>query len=156
MAINFPTGPALGTIFNSGTNSWIYQTSGTINAWEKTSPGIVKTMADTPPLLPIEGQEWTDTRSMKDYTWYEDGSSSQWVQQEEGIIPAPLSVAFKEQGGKIWTSGTEYKYGDIVLDTTTMLAYFCNTDHTSGSWGSDTANWTKISIEEAPEDGKVY
>jgi len=41
---------------------------------------IYKVISDTAPLNPIIGQEWTYSVNMIDYTWYNDGLSSQWVE----------------------------------------------------------------------------
>jgi len=40
---------------------------------------FIKTISDTPPILPLPGTQWTDSTTMRDYTWYEDADSSQWI-----------------------------------------------------------------------------
>jgi len=38
-------------------------------------------MSDTPPTSPGDGQGWTDTTTGFSYTWYEDGTSGQWLRE---------------------------------------------------------------------------
>jgi len=41
----------------------------------------LKTMSETPPSNPQSGQEWVDTATGFSYTWYEDGTSGQWIRE---------------------------------------------------------------------------
>jgi len=40
---------------------------------------FIKTISDSPPILPVPGTQWTDSTTMRDYTWYQDDDSSQWI-----------------------------------------------------------------------------
>jgi len=40
---------------------------------------FIKQISDTPPIAPVSGTQWTDTTTMRDYTYYDDGDTSQWV-----------------------------------------------------------------------------
>lgn len=38
------------------------------------------TASDTPPVSPNVGDRWLDTTTGREFTWFDDGDSSQWVQ----------------------------------------------------------------------------
>jgi len=40
---------------------------------------FIKNISDTPPVGPTPGTQWTDSTTMKDYTFYDDGDSQQWI-----------------------------------------------------------------------------
>lgn len=76
MAMDFPASPAVNQLFTVGTNSW---------RWDGTTWNIVPqmgpmTMSDVPPSNPAIGQQWWRTTNGQLYVWYNDGTSSQWVQ----------------------------------------------------------------------------
>ena len=160
MAVNFPINPLVSDTYTDGTKTWeCYEAINSGNAndlWIKVSSSTAKIVADLPPTSILsDGQEWTDSAFMLDYTWYEDGSSSQWVQQASSAI-SPVKTNFEEKGGMIWGSGLTYVVGDMVVDFDTDLAYYCNTPHASIDFSTDSSNWTQIGVEEAPDDGKIY
>ena len=72
MAINFPTNPSNGDA-HAG---FIYNS--TKNVWEASAASVP--MSDTPPANPAQGDLWFDSSVAKTYIYYNDGSSSQWVQ----------------------------------------------------------------------------
>lgn len=48
----------------------------------------------TPPLSPTPGKEWTSSVTGKRYTWYDDGTSAQWVESAGFYyVDDPVSVA---------------------------------------------------------------
>ena len=57
------------------------------------SASTTTTMSDVPPASPTDGQGWFDTASGFSYTWYEDGTSGQWLREASiyegnGLIPS--------------------------------------------------------------------
>lgn len=72
MAINFPNNPSNGDA-HAG---FIYNS--TKGVWEASAASIP--MSDTPPSNPAQGDLWFDSSVAKTYIYYNDGSSSQWVQ----------------------------------------------------------------------------
>ena len=72
MAINFPNNPSNGDA-HAG---FIYNS--TKSVWEATAASVP--MSDTPPANPAQGDLWFDSSVAKTYIYYNDGSSSQWVQ----------------------------------------------------------------------------
>lgn len=58
-------------------------------AWVKSVGGAV--MSDTAPPSPENGQKWINTLTMREYTWYVDGTSSQWVETTNSDAQRPAS-----------------------------------------------------------------
>ena len=42
--------------------------------------GAVMSLGPTPPLIPVNGQEWLNTDNMRTYSWYEGTSNNQWIE----------------------------------------------------------------------------
>ena len=72
MAINFPNSPSNGDA-HAG---FIYNS--TKGVWEASAASVP--MSDSPPTNPAQGDLWFDSSVAKTYIYYNDGSSSQWVQ----------------------------------------------------------------------------
>jgi len=72
MAINFPNSPSNGDA-HAG---FIYNS--TKGVWEASAASVP--MSDSPPTNPSQGDLWFDSSVAKTYIYYNDGSSSQWVQ----------------------------------------------------------------------------
>ena len=72
MAINFPNSPSNGDA-HAG---FIYNS--TKGVWEASAASVP--MSDSPPANPAQGDLWFDSSVAKTYIYYNDGSSSQWVQ----------------------------------------------------------------------------
>ena len=72
MAINFPNSPSNGDA-HAG---FIYNS--TKGVWEASAASVP--MSDSPPANPSQGDLWCDSSVAKTYIYYNDGSSSQWVQ----------------------------------------------------------------------------
>lgn len=58
-------------------------------AWVKSVGGAI--MSDTAPPSPENGQKWINTLTMREYTWYVDGTSSQWVETTNSDAQRPAS-----------------------------------------------------------------
>lgn len=57
-------------------------------------PPTYATVSDTPPSSPVAGQIWWESDTGNTYIYYNDGNSSQWVQQNvaEGLISPYVST----------------------------------------------------------------
>lgn len=78
MALNFPSSPTVGQTFTSGALTYVFD--GT--AWNSvldTSFTLVPTQ-DLPPSSPRDGQLWFESSTGALLIYYDDGTSSQWVQ----------------------------------------------------------------------------
>ena len=73
MAINFPNSPSNGATHEGFTYN------STKGVWEAPS-GSGITNSDSAPSGPVAGDLWFDTTNLILYVYYNDGSSSQWVQ----------------------------------------------------------------------------
>lgn len=75
MAFNFPDSPTPGQRYTQG--GVTYEWNG--YAWDEI--GVQLTIiADAAPVTDSDGQMWWDSSTGDLFIWYNDGSSSQWVQ----------------------------------------------------------------------------
>ena len=93
MAFDFPASPTEGQLFTppvAGAPDYIYHAP----AWEllsATGSGAATSISDTPPVGPVHGQIWVESDSGSTYVFWNDGTSSQWVQiNSPGLSEAPL------------------------------------------------------------------
>ena len=91
MAFNFPNSPTEGQEFVAGgfvykfvSPTWQLQGSGSMGPTGPAGPpgptGANLTIADTAPGSPAAGTMWWNSNNGNLYVYYNDGSSSQWVQ----------------------------------------------------------------------------
>lgn len=88
MATNFPSSPSVDDTFTSAgvTYTW----DGTV--WKATGSGefvATVTTGDTAPTSPSDGDLWYRTSDGRTYVYYNDGSSSQWVDANPNLPPDP-------------------------------------------------------------------
>ena len=76
MATNFPNSPSNGATHVFGGTTYTYNS--TKGVWKADKDAIA--VSDTPPSNPETGALWFDSSVAKTYIYYNDGSSSQWVQ----------------------------------------------------------------------------
>lgn len=96
MAINFPNNPVDGQTLN--VNNVTYTWSATRSAWIITNNGVrgfqgfqgvqgpfgTTQIGVNPPAAANNGDTWWDSESGTRYVYYNDGSSTQWVQETIG------------------------------------------------------------------------
>jgi hypothetical protein len=97
MAVDFPTSPSNGQTFTSGTITYTYNaTAGLWNSAASGGGGSSVTVSDTAPASPSDGDMWYNSLDLNLYVYYNDGTSSQWVQsapQQAGVAGADSTVA---------------------------------------------------------------
>lgn len=76
MATNFPNSPSNGATHTFGGTTYTYNS--TKGVWKASAEAIA--VGDNPPSNPEAGDLWFDSSVAKTYIYYNDGSSSQWVQ----------------------------------------------------------------------------
>jgi hypothetical protein len=76
MATNFPNSPSNGATHVFGGTTYTYNS--TKGVWTADKDAVA--VSDTPPSNPETGALWFDSSVAKTYIYYNDGSSSQWVQ----------------------------------------------------------------------------
>ena len=82
---NFPASPTNGQTVVIGGITYIYNSSKGV--WRNQISNIGNT-SDTPPANAVDGQLWYNSSDLNLYVYYNDGSSSQWVQsapQQAGV-----------------------------------------------------------------------
>lgn len=101
MAFDFPPGtegleftPISGLTYVYKTNRWVVKSS--------FNPMSVLVVADAPPASPAHGQLWWESDSGNLFIWYNDGTSSQWVQVN---VPSDFTLAsnFVQKAGDTMT-----------------------------------------------------
>ena len=125
MAVDFPTSPSNGQTFTSGTITYTYNS--TASLWNSASSGgggSSVTVSDTAPTSPSDGDMWYNSLDLNLYVYYNDGSSSQWVQsapQQSGVAGADGDV------GAAGAAGSATSYAN--------LAAFPSSGNTAGDMG---------------------
>ena len=84
MPFDFPSSPAEDQIFSPvGGPKYIYKAP----RWlaQAAGGGASVTISDTAPVSPTPGSLWFELDSGETYIWYDDGTSTQWVQMNSGV-----------------------------------------------------------------------
>lgn len=61
--------------------------------------GITVTVASTPPVSPASGDIWINSTSGKEFLYFNDGTSTQWVEQLSGSYVYNEAVATPAESG---------------------------------------------------------
>jgi hypothetical protein len=97
MALDFPANPTDGQIFGS------YIWSASKGVWqsreESAAPAVV---SPVPPTTPTPGDIWVDSSDGISYVYYNDGTSSQWIELVSSGVPSINSKANLD-GGNVFT-----------------------------------------------------
>jgi len=123
MAVDFPTSPSNGQTFTSGNITYTY--NATAGLWNSAASGASGgggssvTVSDTAPTSPSDGDMWYNSLDLNLYVYYNDGSSSQWVQsapQQAGVAGADSTVA-----GPAGPAGADGRAG-VYADMAALIA----------------------------------
>ena len=74
MALDFPSSPTTGQIYNN----WVWD-GAKWNSLMESGPFPHMTIGTAPPGTPVAGDFWWDSTGGNLYVWYNDGTSTQWV-----------------------------------------------------------------------------
>jgi hypothetical protein len=144
MAINFPTSPSNGDTVTEGNITYTY--NATKGYWVSTESsgggGSSVTVSDTAPTSPSDGDMWYNSLDLNLYVYYNDGTSSQWVQS------APQQAGADGDAGPSGAAGSPTSYAN--------LAAFPSSGNTAGDMGFatdtkssymwDGTEWQRLSI----------
>jgi hypothetical protein len=96
-------------------------------------------VADAPPATAFHGQCWFESDTGKQYMFYDDGTSQQWIQISGGGGATKAEVYFGD------TAPAPTFSGELWWDTSTGNMMI-----------NQAGTWVQTNVEEAPVDGKVY
>lgn len=103
--------------------------SGAPSSGSSSTPGGASTtVSDTAPTSPSNGDFWYNSSTLGLFIYYNDGSSSQWVQVSGGVSTGETVINSDSQP-------TGVDSGDFWLDTTTLDLFVYYVDNSNnGSW----------------------
>lgn len=134
MALDFPSNPTDGQVYGS----YIYSTSAGV--WKaKPSSATVATTSQVPPSTANNGDIWIDTSDGIAYFYYDDGTSTQWVEVMSSGVPS-LNTKANLAGGNSFTGtqtfgtplaigsgGTGNNSGVNLVPTGCIMMWYTNT-----------------------------
>jgi len=107
MALDFPANPSDGEVFGS------YVWSGSKGVWqsreESAAPAVVSPL---PPESASPGDIWVDSSDGISYVYYNDGSSSQWIEMISSGVPS-----LETKADKIYVDSQDSLKANIVSPT---------------------------------------
>ena len=143
-----PTAPTA----TSGTNTTQIATTAFVQAAVSGlgGGGASVTVSDAAPSSPSAGDLWFDSANLVLYVYYNDGSSSQWVQTN----PSSSGTSGSSSGGaSVTVSGTapaSPSAGDLWFDDDDLFLYVYVNDGSSSQWvktnpsgGGSSSTWTE-------------
>ena len=149
MPISLPDNPANGQTVQIGTI--IYTYDATVGVWNSNSaagptlsPATVTT-SDTTPSNPSNGDMWFDSSVGKTFIWYDDGTSTQWIQMNPNTQSGPA--------GADGSSVTAYA-NFAAFSNGTAEGDFAFAQNTKALYVWDGSEWDRIS--SGPQIGPRY
>ena len=118
MPISLPDSPTDGQTVQIGTIIYTYDASaGVWNSNSAVGPTLTPatvTTSDTAPTNPNNGDMWFDSSVGKTFIWYDDGTSTQWVQMSPNTQTGPAGA-----DGADGSSGASI---DVLADLAALIA----------------------------------
>lgn len=134
MPLDFPANPTDGQVYGS----YVYSTS--TGVWKaKPSSATVATTSQVPPSTANNGDIWIDTSDGIAYFYYDDGTSTQWVEVMSSGVPS-LNTKANLDGGNSFT-GNQFVEGGVIINGggSALQLKPSNSDHTYISFSPRTA-----------------
>lgn len=107
---------------------WKPMSGGTVGGGGGTSGGASVTVSETAPTSPAEGDLWMDSSSTQLYIYYNDGTTSQWIQTTATPTSAGASIAVSTTPPALPTQG------QVWWDSETANLYVAYNDGTGTQW----------------------
>jgi hypothetical protein len=177
MALDFPANPVDGEAFGS------YVWSASKGVWQsREESATVAVVSPTTPLTANNGDVWYNSSNGISYVYYDDGTSTQWVQliamsgssinsiddiTDVNIVsPIDGQILTYDDAAEEWVNATidvsatvisdtapgDPQEGDAWFDSSTGYLYIYYTDGTSGQWVEVKANSADTAALEARID----
>ena len=177
MALDFPANPVDGEVFGS------YVWSATKGVWQsREESATVAVISPTTPLTANNGDVWYNSSNGISYVFYDDGTSTQWVQLiamsgasinsiddiTDVNIASPIDgqILTYDDTADEWVNATidvsatvisdtapaDPQEGDAWFDSSTGYLYIYYADGTSGQWVEVKANSADTAALEARVD----
>lgn len=116
MAFDFPASPSDGAVYTpAGGPSYTY-TNGVWRVLPVAQTAMsTASISDTPPGNPVHGQIWWESDTGSTFIYYNDGNTSQWVQQSDVTLPeAPSDGNFYTRSNGAWVAVPRYQRFDAA------------------------------------------
>ena len=130
---------ATGGLQGTGDYEWIAQSGG----------GASVTTSSTAPTSPNDGDLWFDTDELKTYVYYNDGTSSQWVQSNPtgAIGGGGTSIEISD------VAPTSPSAGDLWFDSDALKTFIYYDDGSGAQWIESSGGGSSIADTDALSEG---
>ena len=130
---------ATGGLQGTGDYEWIAQSGG----------GASVTTSSTAPTSPNDGDLWFDTDELKTYVYYNDGTSSQWVQSNPtgAIGGGGTSIEISD------VAPTSPSAGDLWFDSDALKTFIYYDDGSGAQWIESSGGGSSIADTDALTEG---
>jgi len=130
---------ATGGLQGTGDYEWIAQSGG----------GASVTTSSTAPTSPNDGDLWFDTDELKTYVYYNDGTSSQWVQSNPtgAIGGGGTSIEISD------VAPTSPSAGDLWFDSDALKTFIYYDDGSGAQWIESSGGGSSIADTDALFEG---
>ena len=132
---------ATGGLQGTGDYEWIAQSGG----------GASVTTSSTAPTSPNDGDLWFDTDELKTYVYYNDGTSSQWVQSNPtgAIGGGGTSIEISD------VAPTSPSAGDLWFDSDALKTFIYYDDGSGAQWIESSGGGSSIADTDALSEGST-
>ena len=132
---------ATGGLQGTGDYEWVTQSGG----------GASVTTSSTAPTSPSDGDLWFDTDELKTYVYYNDGTSSQWVQSNPtgAIGGGGTSIEISD------VAPTNPSAGDLWFDSDALKTFIYYDDGSGAQWIESSGGGSSISDTDALSEGST-
>ena len=130
---------ATGGLQGTGDYEWVTQSGG----------GASVTTSSTAPTSPSDGDLWFDTDELKTYVYYNDGTSSQWVQSNPtgAIGGGGTSIEISD------VAPTSPSAGDLWFDSDALKTFIYYDDGSGAQWIESSGGGSSIADTDALSEG---
>lgn len=107
------------------------------------SAGVAYTVSSSAPLSPQTGQKYYNLEDAREYTYIDDGNSSQWLDVSSGGGGSGITLGIATAGGTVGTGVTLIDFRGTGISTVTVSSGIA-TINISGGGGSATPNISPV------------